>query len=257
MTTASSSVIPSGASGSGMLGRLSASSPSSASTCSSSSLPVSIVSFRPATVAISCSASASSPCLFALADLLRERLALRLGVLDLGQQLAAAGVQRQQLVDPLGRAAPRQRRLDPLGIGADRFRSSMGRPRYGVAVSPGRGDCSASEPAYLATNSATSFGLFADDDVLGHDRAGEAAVLDREEGVVVGLFALVEVRALGPLAAVAAALGAGGAERVAAGAVGREEDRAVVVGVAPWRPRSLPRRSRRPRARGRRPRPFR
>ena len=48
--------------------------------------------------------------LFRLADLLGERLALGLGALDLGQQLAAAGVEGQQLVDLLGGAAARQRR---------------------------------------------------------------------------------------------------------------------------------------------------
>ena len=37
-------------------------------------------------------------------------------------------------------------------------------------------------------------GLGADDDVLRHDRAGEAAVLDRIEGVLEALLALVEVR---------------------------------------------------------------
>ena len=46
------------------------------------------------------------------------------------------------------------------------------------------------EPGHL-------LGLLADDDVLRHDRAGEAAVLDREERVLVGLGALVEVRAPG------------------------------------------------------------
>ena len=59
--------------------------------------------------------------LLGLADLLGERLALGLGVLDLGQQLAAAGVERQQLVDLLGRAAAGKRRLDPLGVGADQL----------------------------------------------------------------------------------------------------------------------------------------
>ncbi len=34
-------------------------------------------------------------------------------------------------------------------------------------------------PAYLATNCATAIASWADDDVLRHDRAGEAAVLDR------------------------------------------------------------------------------
>ena len=47
--------------------------------------------------------------LLRLADLLGERLALGLGALDLGQQLAAAGVEREQLVDVLGGAAARER----------------------------------------------------------------------------------------------------------------------------------------------------
>ena len=39
-------------------------------------------------------------------------------------------------------------------------------------------------PAYLARNSATSSRVLPDDDVLGHDRAGEAAVADRVEHAV-------------------------------------------------------------------------
>ena len=57
----------------------------------------------------------------------------------------------------------------------------------------------------------------ADDDVLRHDRAGEAAVADRVEDLVLGLLALVQVRAGDALLGVAA-LGAGGIERMAAGA---------------------------------------
>ena len=127
---------------------------SSASTRSSSSLPDSIRSFSPCTVAISSSAS-PSPGLLGLADLLGEGLALGLGALDLGQQLAAAGVEGEQLVDLLGGAAAGQRRLDPLGVGADQLQvehvaSALGR------VSPGRGEDSASSPAYLATKRATA-----------------------------------------------------------------------------------------------------
>ena len=51
----------------------------------------------PATAAISLLGVAAR--LLGLADLLGERLALGLGVLDLGQQLAPAGVEREQLVD--------------------------------------------------------------------------------------------------------------------------------------------------------------
>ena len=93
--------------------------PISASTFSSSSLPDSIRSFSSCTVAISCSAPLTR--LLGLADLLGEGLALGLGVLDLGQQLAAAGVEGEQLVDLLGGAAAGQRGLDPLGVGADQL----------------------------------------------------------------------------------------------------------------------------------------
>ena len=54
------------------------------------------------------------------------------------------------------------------------------------------------------------FRFFADEDVLRHDRAGEAAVLDREESVFISLGSLIEVRTLRAQAAIATALGAGG-----------------------------------------------
>ena len=82
---------------------------------------------QPLDLAISSSASLAR--LLGLADLLGEGLALGLGVLDLGQQLAAAGVEGEQLVDLLGGAAARQRRLDPLGVGADQLQVKHGRPR--------------------------------------------------------------------------------------------------------------------------------
>ena len=221
---------------------------------SSSALPASICSFRPCAPRRSAS-SASSPALLGLADLLRRASCARAWrVLDLGQQLAAAGVEREQLVDARS-AAPRRASAALTRSGSERisFRSSIGRARSGRGSLPGRGRFFAlRRPAYLATKRATCFGLLADDDVLGHDRAGEAAVLDREERVVVGLGSLVEVRALGALAAVAGALGAGGAQRVAAGAVGRRRAPPRCSWGRPWRPRCLPRRSRRRRGRGRR-----
>ena len=58
----------------------------------------------------------------------------------------------------------------------------------------------AAGPAYFARNSATLRASCAGDEVLGHDRAGEAAVLDREEDVLDGLLAVVEVRAVDALA---------------------------------------------------------
>ena len=88
----------------------------------------------------------------------------------------------------------------------------------------------ASDPAYLETNSATSVGLVAGDDVLGHDRAREAAVANREDDVVEALDPLVEVRPLDADGAVRRALGAGRGQRVAA--------RAALARTAPRRDRS-------------------
>ena len=124
-TTASSSVIPSGASGSGRLGSASGElararpRPAPARPCRTRS-----VSFSPCTVGHQLLGVLAR--LLGLADLLGERLALGLGALDLGQQLAAAGVEGQQLVDLLGGAAARQRRLDPLGVGADQLQVEHG-----------------------------------------------------------------------------------------------------------------------------------
>jgi hypothetical protein len=66
------------------------------------------------------------PALLGLADLLGDRLALGLGALDLRQQLAATGVEREQLVDLLGGATARKRRLDPLRVGADQLKVKHG-----------------------------------------------------------------------------------------------------------------------------------
>ena len=129
-------------------------------------------------------------------------------------------------------AAPRRASAALTRSGSERisFRSSIGRRAQGE-VSPGRGDSSASSPAYLATKRATASASSPTTMFWGMIAPGEAAVLDREERVFVGLGSLVEVRPLRAHAAVAGALGAGGAQRVAAGAVGGEEDGPVVVGV--------------------------
>ena len=74
-------------------------------------------------------------------------------------------------------------------------------------------------------------GLVADEDVLRHDRAREAAVADRVEDVVGALDALVEVRALVAQRPVGRALRAGRLERVTARAALGEEHRAGVVRV--------------------------
>ena len=106
-------------------------------------------------------------------------------------------------------AAPRRASaaLTPSGSCRISLRSSVpacgslaatGRPaagrRPGLA-GLGDGGLLALVPAFLATNAATASASCADHDVLGHDRAGEAAVADRVEHLVRGLVALVEVRA--------------------------------------------------------------
>ena len=89
--------------------------------------------------------------------------------LDLGQQLAAAGVELEQLVERLGRAAARERRPGRARVLADR--SQVEHRRAGALLpeaaacccrtgsrsrSPGFGGRSTSAPAYSATNSATA-----------------------------------------------------------------------------------------------------
>ena len=117
----------------------------------------------------------------------------------------------EQLVELLG-GAPALASAARAGSGSSRIclRSSVA-PRLPPATGPrssssppGAGGLTTSCPAYLATNAATFVGVVADDDVLGHDRAGEAAVADRVDHVGHRLLALVEVRALHPLAAVGA-----------------------------------------------------
>ena len=130
------------------------------------------------------------------------RFCVARALLERGQQLAAARVERDHLVD--------QRRVDPLALepGTDRVRvladqlqvehggGSRGPTRWRSAAVL-LGDVGAEPPpAYLARKSATSSASCADHDVRGHDRAREAAVADREEDVV-----LLSLRTLkfGPL----------------------------------------------------------
>ncbi len=84
----------------------------------------------------------------------------------------------------------------------------------------------------LGDEASDGFGFFTDDDVLGHDRPRETAVLDREERIVVGLGSLVEVRTLRAQTSIAGPLGAGRVQGVATGAVRGEEDGPFVFGVA-------------------------
>ena len=144
-----------------------------------------------------------------LAGALRRRRSIggavlpRPPLLDLGQQLPAALVEAQQLVERLGGAAARQRGPRGLGILADARRSSISGPRGPGARLRGsptrRPVAEARRPRGRRTRRRTRrrcLASVADDDVLGHDRAREAAVSDREQDVVEALGALVEVRAL-------------------------------------------------------------
>ena len=177
---------------------------SSASTFSSSALPDSIVSFS-ACDRLHLLGRVLAP-LLRLADLLGERLALGLRALDPRQQLAAAGVEGEQLVDLLGGAAARERRLDPLGVGADQLQVEHGSERLGRGLAGARRGFGFFA-GVLGDEAGDGFGFVADDDVLGHDRAGETAVLDREESVFICLGSLVEVRPLRAQAAIAACPG--------------------------------------------------
>ncbi len=114
---------------------------------------------------------------------------------------------------------------------------SAGAP--GMAVFSMTGTFGACRPEYLARNSATRLRFGADDDVLRHDRAGEAAVADRVEDLRVLLLAEVEVGAVGAQAVLDArggALGADGGERVAAGAALRGTARPPCSRGWIWRP---------------------
>ena len=89
-------------------------------------------------------------------------------------------------------------------------------------------------PEYWARKLGDRLRVVADDDVLGHDRAREAAVADRVEHLFDVLLADVEVRPVGAHAVLDArrrALRADHRQRVAARAVVAEQHRAAVVGA--------------------------
>ena len=97
---------------------------SSSSICSSTSASscsrrlISAASSRIAAIA----SSASLACALGLARSRSEtRFCSRAPLLDLGQELPPPRVELEQLVDLLGRPAPRERRLDALGIAADQL----------------------------------------------------------------------------------------------------------------------------------------
>ena len=101
-----------------------------------------------------------------------------------------------------------------------------------LALDHARGSSAPSRPEYLATNSATSIACCADHDVLRHDRAREAAVLDRvQDPRHRPLAADVEVRAVVELRrahVLGRAVGGGVGQRVAAAAALVEQHRALV-----------------------------
>ncbi len=161
-------------------------------------------------------------------DLLRGRLLLgaqRLGGL---RRVAPAAVEIDDGVDALGEVAAtaRERRPNRLGVPADQPEI-----QHVVGGYPPESDLLT---GVLRDELRDLARLFAGDDVLGHDRAGEAAVGDREEDVGDVLLAEVEVRAVDVLAVGDVrrrALRAGHLERVAAAAAGGEDPRALVVRI--------------------------
>ena len=171
------------------------------------------------------SGSASSPTRLASAIFVRGTVLPRAPLLDLGQQLAGGGRRR-----PAARRARRRRLGAPARPSRDPGSSRMLRrssttscqragslvaERHRVAVrsptanrSPAAGPSSGRWSPRTSRRTARPGGLAAGDDVLGHDRAGETAVANREDDVVVALHPLVEVGALHADRAVGRALGA-------------------------------------------------
>ena len=194
-TTASSSVSPSGASGSGRLGSVAASSSRSAST-SSSSASSALISAETSRIARDRLARRRRPRAWPRRSRRRPRCCSARQLLDLRAAARGGARRARAAVEVPGGAAARER--GPRGrlrVLADALRSSRGsapgRPsasELGVAPSRRlRPASSASGARVLLEELGDRLGVVADDDVLGHDRAGEAAVADREERVVVGL----------------------------------------------------------------------
>ena len=107
-------------------------------------------------VAISRSASASSPA--RLASPICFESVLRSAWASSTSAAARGGGRRARAARRPRSAAPRRASagLDPLGVGADQLQVEHRRPGSGRVFWPGRGESSASWPAYLATNSATA-----------------------------------------------------------------------------------------------------
>ena len=249
-TTASSSPRRPGRPGAGRLGSVAASSSRAASTSASSApgpSPAAATSRICGDQRLGVAARA-----LRLGDLVGRGVLLRAQLLDLRQQLAAARVEAQQLVEVVGGTAAGQR-LHGRAPGSSRMlrRSSEALPAAAYSV-PGAGPDSSDglgvqrrrrrwaidvAARVLGDELGDGLGLLADDDVLRHDRAGEAAVADRVEHVLLGLDPLVEVRALVAQRAVGRADGPGGAQRVAARRSARRRAPRPRAAGPPRRPR--------------------
>ena len=167
-----------------------------------------------------------------LADRLRAGVALGLRLLELGPQRVQALAQR-----PAPRAAARRsRRARRASAARTGSGSRLIARRSSIALRGGAvggrrpvwpGRVSTSVPEFSATNSASSLGLLADDDVLRHRaRTRSRRCGSRTATQFAGHLALVEVRPVLVLAGPDVgrrALGAGHAERVAARAALVEE----------------------------------
>ena len=144
-------------------------------------------------------------------------------------------------------AAPRRASAARAGSGSSRMlrRSSISGARWPGALAywepdpvPGCGGSPASRAGVLGDELGDADRVLAGDDVLGHDRAREAAVSDREQDVVEALGALVEVRALHAERPVGGALRSRRRQRVTARAALREQHRAAMRRGRPATPRS-------------------
>src|SRR5215211_3100052 len=129
---------------------------------------------------------------------------------------------------------PRRASADftPSGSSRMRRRSSTAALLAGRVLARGRVAPLGLAPRVLRQELRDVLGVLAGRDVLGHDRAGEAAVADRVEHAVDVLAAHVEVRAVGVLLVGGvhrAALRSDDVERVAAGAALEEQLRARLL----------------------------
>ena len=165
-------------------------------------------------------------------DLVRDGVAASPSLLDPRQQLAPASVQREQLVERVGRPAARQRGARLLGLRADALQVEHRAPG-GCLAAYSSGRCGPVDLAARVVRDevGNGLGVLSDHDVLRHQRPREAAVADREQDIVDRLLTLVQVRALVAQRPVGRPARAGRVHRVTAGAALGEQDGALVVRV--------------------------